>query len=427
MLTLLALAAVGSPARAKGRATISNRRLPAVRASETPVIDGNLNDKVWGTAPVADHFSDRFTRSDAIDQTKVYVCYDDENLYFGFDCQDSHPEAVIGREIVPDVSFGSDDSVMIALDPFRTRQGDDASYYLINPLGTGAAYPAGGRANKREWKGNWKSAAVRTETGWTAEAAIPWAALNYPSGKKKATFGLNFQRNQQRTKIVSQWSNLGPDRRRDLAGDWVAVEVPKRHFKPKLSLLPYTLPGFRGSRASDFHSGLDARLTLTPQLTAVGTVNPDFSTVERTIAGVGFVRGERFVADTRPFFLEGGDVFDLNVGRNGGWGRAFFSGRVPQFDTGAKLYGRLGENTIGVMTTMDFGNRLDLVGHLTHPVGPESFVGGYLVQRSVPGDFSQLLGVNEDIRRGTWRLRSEFTSSLGKDAGGNAIYSSVQW
>ena len=413
--------------KAKAKSAISHRKLQAVRAETPPVIDGVLNDDAWQTAGVADYFSDRFTRSTEIDQTKVYVCYDDEFIYFGFECEDSQPEGIVGREIVPDARFRGEDSVMIALDPFRTRQGDDASYYLVNPRGTGSAYPAGGRANKREWKGDWKSAAQRTDTGWTAEAAIPWEVINYPNSRGMVVWGLNFQRHQERTKIVSQWSNLGPDRRRELGGDWVELQVPRKQFKTRLSLLPYTLPGYRGVKGTDFHSGLDARMALSPELTAVGTINPDFSTVERTIAGVNFVRGERFVADTRPFFLEGGDIFDLNVGRNGAWGRAFFSGRVPQFDTGAKIYGRLGQNTVGLMTTFDIGNRVDAVGHLLHPVGPESFVGAYFVERYVPGDANTVLGVQEDIRTGSWRLRSELTSSLGRKAGGNALYTSAQW
>ena len=415
------------PATAAGGAALSNRRLPSVRTETPPQIDGVLDDEAWQACGVNAPFTDHFTYSAEIDQTRAFICYDDEFIYFAFECLDSQPGRIVAREIVPDQGFGGEDWVMVAIDPFRTRRNDDINYFMINPLGTGTIRPAGGRANKREWKGAWKSAAKRNDIGWTVEAAVPWKILNYPSSNGSVTFGLNFMRQQERTRIISQWSNTGPQWRDELAGDWVEVQVPRRQFKTRLSLLPYTLPGYRGRHGVGFHGGLDARAQLTPELTAVGTINPDFSTVERTIAGVNFVRGERFVSDTRPFFLEGGDAFDVNVRGPGSWGRAFFSGRVPQFDVGAKVFGRLGANNVGFLTTVDPGNRTDVVGRVRHDMGPRSFVGGYLVQRLLPGDENSVIGINEDIRRGLWRVRSEFAASLGKDAGGSAAYSSIGW
>lgn len=417
----------------------TGRTLRGARAEQPPVIDGQLDDPVWKSAPQATQFVDQFTGRSEIDQTRAWLAYDDRNIYVAFHAQDREPAGIVGREIQRDSSFRGEDSLTFQIDPFRTRRGDDTNYFNVNPLGTGSAYIAGGRADKAEWKGDWESAARRVDDGWTAEMRIPWEMLTLPGGGAPAVLGLNFQRRQQRTQITSYWSNIGPQFRNELAGDWVDVLVPKQAFRRQLSLLPFVtsqqaVHGVRQrplgiGRDKSFNIGLDARLTLTPGLTGVAALNPDFSTVARAVAGIDFNRGERFVPDVRPFFLEGGEIFDVNVRGEGGWGSAFFSRRVPAFDLGGKVYGRHGaKETLGVLGTYDNKTqRGDLVARWTHDLAPNSYAGAYLVQRSDPGKENTVFGLNEAIRLGDWELRSDIATSAGVKAGGAAGFGSVRW
>ncbi|MBI3912068.1 MAG: carbohydrate binding family 9 domain-containing protein [Armatimonadetes bacterium] len=412
-------------ARAAGEAQ-SQRTLPAVHASPPPLIDGDLSDAAWKSAAVTSGFADEFTRSTNIDQTEACLCYDDQAIYVAFLCCDAQPAAIVAREIRRDANFQGEDTVTFLLDPFNSRRDGDINWFTVNALGTCRAWLAGGRAQKPEWQGDWTAAARRTDTGWTAEMRIPWQMVNFPAGDGARQMGINFLRRQERTKVVSHWSYLGTRYRYELQGAWPGVAPPRTAFRPTLSLLPYSAPGYTLGRGRRLRGGLDARFALTPELTAVATASPDFASVEQAVAGIEFSRGERFLPETRPFFLEGRDTLDTSGGSR--WGQAFFSRRIPEFDVGAKVYGRLGsKSTIGFLGTLDFGHRFDMVARLARDMGPNSYIGGYLVQRTLPGDHNTILGVNESVRRGNWSLRSHLARSLGDQAGGNAISGSVRW
>ena len=127
-------------------------------------------------------------------------------------------------------------------------------------------------------------------------------------------------------------------------------------FRSRLSLLPYMSPGWQEKSGQSLRSGLDLRDTLTPSLTLVGTINPDFGNVEGAVEGIDFSYGPRFVPDRRPFFQEGSSFY----GASGQAGSYFYSARVPAFDTGMQLYGKLDpRDSLGVLTALDLGTRAD--------------------------------------------------------------------
>ena len=72
--------------------------------------------------------------------------------------------------------------------------------------------------------------------------------------------------------------------------------------------------------------------------------------------GIDFSRGERWVGESRPFFQEGGRVFQTDSGVGG----YFYSRRIEHIDLGAKLHGRLAKRTtLGLLGTYDFANQLE--------------------------------------------------------------------
>jgi hypothetical protein len=63
------------------------------RISEVIKIDGNLNEKVWSNEAISKEF---FTFYPVVGEildhkTKVWMAYDNHNLYFAFKCLDSEP------------------------------------------------------------------------------------------------------------------------------------------------------------------------------------------------------------------------------------------------------------------------------------------------------------------------------------------------
>jgi len=403
----------------------SKRHIAAIKTDHPPIIDGDISEPAWKEAAKAEGFVDIQNGTLVADQTFVYLLYDEKYIYVAFDCRDSHPEGIVGRETVRDMKFqnqtgnnpNNEDNVEVDIDPFLTHQGSDVSQFSVNALGTRSASLAGGRGNKAEWKGDWDAASKRTKTGWTCEMRIPWASLNYPSGKQTASMGIDFQRFQNRTNVWSIWSNVTTQGFIEQEGVWDKVLVPQSAFKPRVSLLPYLLTGVQDGELST-KMGLDARYTVTPQLTAVGSYNPDFSTVEGAVQSIQFSQVPLYVQERRPFFLEGGNYFSdqTNFSNVGSY---FSSSNIPTFDIGAKLYGKLAaQDTIGLLDTVSFGTRNDFVGRYEHTFSETSSGGAMVIQSESPAG-ENVVGVIDDHQRwGKLAFETVDANSTGPGAGG---------
>jgi hypothetical protein len=399
------------------------RPLPARKTTAPPAIDGDLSDAAWTTAPRAAGFQDRAIGGPAPDQTEAWLLYDEKYIYVAFLARDARPDQITGRETVRDHRYNSnsgesEDSLEVSFDPFRSNRFNDLARFSVNPLGTLSARITGGRAGKAEWKGDWDAAVKRVPEGWTAEMRIPWAILSYPSSAKPVDMGVNFSRFQYRTRVESVWSNIGPQYFLDQQGVWTGIEVPRGTFRPTLSLLPYVIPGLRRDEAK-FRSGLDARYTLTPELTGVGTINPDFATIEGAVEGIYFSRSERFIPERRPFFLEGRDFFQ--AGESFSIGPYFYSQRIQTVDVGAKFFGKLTpKDSIGILQTLDIGDRGDLVARYRRDLGPTHGAGLFVTSRAARDDNNTAAFLMHNIRWGKLGLDTHVGMTAGRGAGGGA-------
>ena len=108
-------------------------------------------------------------------------------------------------------------------------------------------------------------------------------------------------------------------------------------------------PGSGGTiRAARAHLhrvlGLDVRYAVTPHLSAYGTVNPDFATIEADQELVNLTRFEVSLTEKRQFFLEGGELFNQRI-------RTFYSRRIADMEGGGKLLGKQGPWAMHVLAT----------------------------------------------------------------------------
>ncbi len=407
------------------RARPYSRTLTAFKTSAPPTLRGDLSDPIWKTAPIADKFVDIQSGSLMEEQTKVYLLYDDKNIYVGFEMIDTQPDKIVARETIRDYKFAnnefdprSEDSVDVSFDPFQHHRSDERTLFSLNAIGTRSVRLAGGRGNKLEWRGDWEGMVKKSAKGWTAEMRIPWASLSYPSGKQAASMSLNFARYQSRTHTMSIWSNLTSQYFFERDGLWEGVQPPTGSFKPKLSVLPYLLPGVLDGRFS-LHSGADIRYTPKPDLTAVASINPDLGTVEGAIASAQFQRFALFVPEHRPFFLEGSDYFG-NDGNNVA-ALYFYSQQIPQFDLGTKVYGKLSpKDSFGLMNTVSFASRNDTAASYRHQFSDTSSAGLMLVQKSANDDNNTVGVINQSTRWGKLRVDTDLALTSGKDSGGDA-------
>ena len=320
--------------------------------------------------------------------------------------------------------FTGEDWVRLRLNPYNSKRGSEESELTVNALGTQNAYFAGGRALKQEWEGVWQSAARIGKEGWSVEMAIPWNVFARPSGSgQPVTLGLNFQRYQARTQMRSYWSNLGLQERRELGGEWVGVVIPPGGMTDPLSVLGYVYSGYERGRAA-MRSGLDARYEVTPSLTAVGTINPDFSNVESAVTSIDFSYSERLPDERRPFFLEGGDYFSL--GLNGA--TPFRSVRIPEIDAAAKFYGRLDNRTVvGLMGTENFDVRGDSVVQIKREFSTFDQVIVQNVRKRQVGEDNDVWAAQGKMRRGDWTWRTAYSRSTDITGSGEVKNASLEW
>ena len=104
---------------------------------------------------------------------------------------------------------------------------------------------------------------------------------------------------------------------------------------------------FRTNR--DVRVGMDAKLVIRESLTLDVTINPDFSQVESDDPQVTVnQRFEVFFPEKRPFFLENASYFQTPE-------NLFFSRRIGDPLGGARLTGRIGRWSIGLLAGADRG------------------------------------------------------------------------
>jgi len=336
----------------------------AVRAAAAPVVDGDLSDAVWATAPEITGFTQRDPNEGqpATAQTKIKVVYDDDAIYFGARMEDTQPATPLLARRDSDLNNG--DYIRISIDSQQDRLNGaafvvNASNVQMDMILYNDIY------DDISWDAVWSSAAKINATGWTAEVRVPYSQLRFPA-KAVHTWGLNVSRWNARTRESTRLVHTPKkdsgfvSRFADLTG--ITNIQPKRGFE----IVPY------GVARTDLHSradnpfiepsshrmdaGLDLKYGLTSSLTLTGTVNPDFGQVEVDPAVLNLSQFETFFPEKRPFFTEGAAVFNFGSGpANSRWGfnmsfpTFFYSrriGRSPQGSIDADWQHAPGETTI---------------------------------------------------------------------------------
>ncbi|HLK17013.1 MAG TPA: hypothetical protein VKT78_19565, partial [Fimbriimonadaceae bacterium] len=169
------------------------------------------------------------------------------------------------------------------------------------------------------------------------------------------------------------------------------------------------------------------RYQITPELTAVGTLNPDFSTIEGAIQTIQFSHTERFLPDLRPFFTEGGDTFLSQINYND-IGAFFYSRRIQSFNAGGKVYGKLTPtDTLGALAVQAPDGRYDFASRLKHTFSPTAYASGIIVGTNSAGGQSTVGEADTHMHWGKLGLETQFANATGPGAGGGAQFFSTYY
>jgi hypothetical protein len=343
----------------------------AVEAQDPPPLDASFSAPVWQSAIKASGFWDFTTREPARLPTTAYLLYDKKNLYVGFDVgQKGVP--ITATQTVNDVGYGLDDAVTFAVD---TSDNNSRAYsFTVTP--GGVRYETSSESSR--YQPPWRAVTKRTADGYTAVMIIPLSDLRTQNAAVQS-WRIDFTRhiaakgdlytwayvpgsdaycnNNQYSSLVYCDSTKWPH----VTGLQVKQEAAAR---PRPYADIYALSS-SGSDRTIFQTtpgnltserprslGLDVAYPFTSTMSFVGTLAPDFSSVEEDQTTIVPQEFSRHFQEYRPFFAEGfGYIDDLpHINVNGTGSTIFYTPSIGIVNSGYKVEGTSGRNSIGALS-----------------------------------------------------------------------------
>jgi hypothetical protein len=148
---------------------------------------------------------DVYTGNPAKPQGKIYVCYDDKNLYVAYYNPEPKMKNLVADATDRDGNAWEDDSNEFFVDPTAGKK--DYLQFIVNTKNV--LYD--GKGKDGSWNSNAKTAVKKTDDAWSLEMCIPLADLGVEGSPKGTTWTANFCRNR-RTEGDAQalsWSDTG--------------------------------------------------------------------------------------------------------------------------------------------------------------------------------------------------------------------------
>jgi hypothetical protein len=362
-----------------GRAGKLSVEIP--RLELEPVIDGKLDEEVWGQAAVLTGFT-QYSPTDGIpasDSTEVVVWYSPTAILFGIRAFEAH--GAVHATLADRDRISSDDHVAVLLSTFN--DGRQATVFAVNPYGIqsdGALVETGSTTGngfnnavvKREAADLspdfvFQSKGRLTEYGYEVEVRIPFKSLRFQP-REEQIWGINVLRKVQHSGYEDSWAPAKRASASFLAqsGKLVGLTDLRRgvvlDFTPSLTSRTIGAPAASGwdYAGGGPEVGGTVRWGVTNNLTLNGTANPDFSQVESDAQEFAFdPRQEIFFSEKRPFFLDGIEQFTTP-------NQLIYTRRIVQPVAAAKLTGKAFGTELALLSAVD--DRITSLTGGDHPI-----------------------------------------------------------
>ncbi|OYD15790.1 hypothetical protein CH333_04870 [candidate division WOR-3 bacterium JGI_Cruoil_03_44_89] len=427
--------------------------ITAPRLSESPRIDGLLDDAVWQEAIRVSNFAEVNPGENVKPEvkTEVLIGYDDRNLYVGFICYESDVEKIRATLTKRDAFLMSDDCIGVSI-----YTSEDKGYlFLVNPYGIqgdGYDHGEGFISIDASFDTDWDAAAKILSDRWEAEISIPFKSLTFPRAREQH-WRVRFLRVRLRESMFCySWSPLSRDIPSSLsqAGHlWIKEEI---FVKRTQEFLPYLIGFQNGSLAEqgnpesfetqspDGRIGVTGKYRISPALTLDWAVKPDFAQIETDAPQIDVnTTFALYYYEKRPLFMEGSDIFGSPV-------RAIYTRSVNDPVAALKVTGKLGKTSIGYIGAYDeytpwvvpfkeysFSvasekRSLSNIIRVRRSILKESYVGLLATSRDIDGSFSRVAGVDGYIRfLQNYSIEFQILGSLYREPSDTSIFPGYEW
>ncbi|MFL5741022.1 MAG: DUF5916 domain-containing protein [Flavisolibacter sp.] len=299
------------------------RTIKAVKISQAPRIDGNLDDVAWQQAPEATDFVENFPTFGLTPSVRsvVKIVYDNSAIYVGAYLYDN-PSLIRKQITARDEEQRQDaDYFSVFLDTYNDQQ--NGFQFLVTAANVqtdarmGGNIDAGfGEFGDRSWDAVWQSEVKIKNDGWVVEMKIPYISLRF-SKKEVQTWGLQFLRFVRRNNENDFWNPVNPVVS-GFANQFGKYQDLKDIDPPlRLSFSPYLSGGVRfnpeGNREGTQwlrNGGMDVKYGINESFTLDATLIPDFGQVVSDDIVNNLTPFEVRFKENRPFFTEGTELFN---------------------------------------------------------------------------------------------------------------------
>ncbi|HMK24390.1 MAG TPA: DUF5916 domain-containing protein [Chitinophagaceae bacterium] len=299
------------------------KSLQAVKATQAPKIDGNLDDAAWADVPLLTDFIQNFPTYGlpASKKTDVKIIYDNTAIYIGAYLYDD--PALIRKQITArDGEQQSDvDYFSVFFDTYNDNQNGFQFLVTTANVQTDARLSpnSGGDFNSfgdKTWDAVWDSKVNMKKDGWVVEMRIPYISLRF-SKKDIQNWGLQLLRFFRRNNESSYWSPVNP-KVNGFVNQFGDLNELKNILPPlRLSFSPYVTTGFRNSPQTNGYlnewlrnGGMDVKYGLNESFTLDATLVPDFGQVVSDNVVNNLTPYEVKFTENRQFFTEGTELFN---------------------------------------------------------------------------------------------------------------------
>lgn len=394
----------------------------AEKADEPPVVDGRLDDPCWELCtPTQDFYLVEPKPGGPVTQpTRVYVCYDNESVYFGIHMSEDEPDRMQAVCNQRDGTVYLDDSFEIILDTYCDRR--NAYYFMSNLLGTklDGRIIDEGRYVDETWDGHWETRSQLADDGWEMEMSIPFSELSFQDADS-LVWGLNFWRIERPHWESTSWAPVQRWNQVSRYGTLTGINI-KPSIK-RVEILPYGALWYEQYEvyedSFEAKAGVDLQYDVTPSLVFNATMLPDFAQIEADPLrfNLSYQEGEElYFPEKRPFFLEGSSILLTPL-------QLFYTRRVKEIVGGSKLYGRMGSTELVALAarTRDPREDFSVLRVKQELFGPPT-LGLLLTHKSRSDTVSQAFGIDLNApTHGPFLLTTQLASTHNTGVSGDSV------